>query len=109
MALVGSATVLPLFMATLTDRKWLIGIGSSIDIVGWLLPQAVGAYFIASKKFRLPWFWKMGIIRIFSIGSIAALTFLFVAHNKLLLLILFLLMESVHSFSRDSLESHFST
>jgi len=52
MALLGPGTVLPLYMATLTDWKWLIGLGASINLVGWFLPQIIGAKIISGMRFR---------------------------------------------------------
>ena len=96
-ALIGSATVLPLFVATLTDKNWLIGLGSIMDIAGWFLPQIFGAYFILKRTYRLGWYVSMGVIRISAVGLIAVMTFVLGGSNKELLLPLFLCLEATYA------------
>ncbi|MDP8240725.1 MAG: MFS transporter [Candidatus Hatepunaea meridiana] len=99
MALIGPATVLPLYLSTLTDRNWLIGIGSSIFISGWFLPQLFGAGIIARLKYRLPWYNLMGVFRVISIACIAVLTLILGGRHGDLLLISFLVLFTCHSIS----------
>ena len=97
MALIGPATVLPLFLATLTDRNWLIGIGSMINIIGWFTPQIFGAKIISGRRYRLPFYKQMGVLRIVSMILIAMLTWTLGGEHRLLLLILFLVILAFYS------------
>ncbi len=96
-ALIGSSTVLPLFVASLTDKKWLIGLGSILDIAGWFLPQIIGSYFILKRVYRLSWYRLMGIIRILAVGSIAVATYYLGGDHRSVLLPIFLLLEIVYA------------
>lgn len=98
-ALIGGATVLPIFLASLTDWKWLIGIGSSLDSAGWFLPQIVGSYFIARQSLRLPIYKFMGLIRIASLGILTILILLLGKHQPNLLLLCFMGLFLLYSLS----------
>lgn len=43
-------TVLPLFVSTLTDSAWLIGLINAIHMVGWQLPQLLTAHRVAALR-----------------------------------------------------------
>ena len=96
-ALIGQATVLPLFIATLTDLNWLIGIGASINMVGWFLPQIFGARIIAGRRYRLPWYRLMGVFRVAAIMSVAVFTFSLGGSHRDLLLPVFIILQSCYS------------
>jgi len=49
MSLVGSTTVLPAFVAALTDSEMLVGVASGLSAGAWLLPQLVIASMVAHK------------------------------------------------------------
>lgn len=97
MAFIAPATVMPLFIATLTDWNWLIGIAASIHMGGWFLPQVFSANLVSGRKYRLPLYRNMSIIRICCLGSIAGLTLLLGGSNRVLLLILFLILYPMHA------------
>lgn len=96
-ALIGSSTVLPLFVATLTDKKWLIGLGSIMDIAGWFLPQIIGSYFILKRVYRLSYYRMMGLVRILAVGLIAFATFCLGSNHQSLLLPIFLVLEIIYA------------
>ena len=50
MTFIGSATVLPAFVATLTDSEVVVGLASGLTAGAWLLPQL----FVASAVSRIP-------------------------------------------------------
>ncbi len=54
MAFVGTTTVLPAFLATLTDSELMIGIGSGITRGAWLLPQLLVAGVVTRLTYRKP-------------------------------------------------------
>lgn len=50
MAFISSTTVIPTFVATLTDSEFMVGLASGVITGGWLLPQLI----VASLVSRLP-------------------------------------------------------
>jgi hypothetical protein len=54
MTFVGVTTVLPAFLATLTDSELVIGVGSGITRGAWLLPQLLVAGWVARLAHRKP-------------------------------------------------------
>ena len=55
LAFVNQTTVLPSFISQLTDSAPLIGLASTIQTGGWLLPQLVGASYLGSKARKKPY------------------------------------------------------
>ena len=54
MGMASTVTVIPLFVATLTDSTTLIGFIASLHIIGWQLPQILTASRVARLKRYLP-------------------------------------------------------
>ena len=54
MSFIGTTTVLPSFLATLTSSALIIGIGSGITRGAWLLPQLLVAGLVTRLKHRKP-------------------------------------------------------
>lgn len=54
MSFIGVTTVLPSFLATLTDSEFIVGVGSGITRGAWLLPQLLIAGAIARLPYRKP-------------------------------------------------------
>ncbi|MFC2150704.1 MFS transporter [Calditrichota bacterium] len=95
LALMGPATVTPLFLSHLTTNNWLIGLGSSVSIAGWFLPQIFGAHLILGMKRRLPFYRWMGLVRGLSFAATGIATaFLTIAYPSLLVALFFILMLS---------------
>lgn len=89
MALIGPSTVLPLFLATLTDQNWLIGLGAAINFGGWFIPQVFGAKFITRYPYRLPWYRIMGVLRVLCLGFISVFIIILGGKHPTLLLACF--------------------
>ncbi|NQU06337.1 MAG: MFS transporter, partial [Calditrichaeota bacterium] len=85
------------YLSMLTDWNWLIGIGSTLHMVGWFFPQLFGAKLVVIMRFRLPFYKKMSITRLIALGMVALLTLLLGGSHRSLLLILFLVLYSVHA------------
>jgi MFS family permease len=88
---------MPLYLSMLTDKHWLIGIGASLHQIGWFIPQLFGAKLVAKRQFRIPFYRKMSIIRLFALGLVALLTLILGGSHRNLLLISFILLYSVHA------------
>lgn len=56
MAFMGSATVLPLFVASMTDSKLVVGLAGALLMVGTALPQLWSARLTARIRHFWPWF-----------------------------------------------------
>lgn len=54
MGLASTVSVLPLFLATLTDSTTLIGLIASVHLIGWQLPQLFMAKRVAQRRRFLP-------------------------------------------------------
>ncbi len=54
MSFVGTTTVLPAFLATLTESEFVIGVGSGITRGAWLLPQILVASLVGRLRYRKP-------------------------------------------------------
>ncbi len=98
-ALTGPATVLPLLLVTLTDKGWLVGIGSSMYMAGWFLPQIFGARIISRRTYRLPWYRLMGLFRTLCMGGMALFTLTMGGDHSDWLLVGFLLMITCYAVS----------
>src|SRR3990172_850142 len=92
LAFLSGSTVLPIFMAHLTDSKVLIGLATSIENIGWHLPQL----FVAAAP--LHFFRQFGgyiraaILRTIAFLGIVVSIFILGDNNHSLLLILFFLL-----------------
>ena len=54
MAFFGPSTVVPSFLTTLGASSAVIGLLSTLQRAGWLLPQLVGARYLTDKPYKKP-------------------------------------------------------
>jgi len=85
-AFVHSGTLIPLFIAGLTDSKVLIGLFATIESFGWYFPQLLSGAIVSGRAESLWLYNRMAILRIICFGGIVALTLFVGADNPLLLL-----------------------
>lgn len=73
-AFVHSGTLIPLFVAGMTDSKILIGLFSTIESFGWYFPQLLSGAIVSSRVKTLWLYNRMAVFRIFCFAGIVALT-----------------------------------
>jgi len=92
------STIIPAFILNLTSSLFVIGIISSVESVGWFLPQ----FYVASRIQHLPkkkWLYdRMNFFRFACYLLMGVLVFLSLHLNTAILLILFTLLYILYSF-----------
>ena len=83
---ISGSTILPAFLSRLTTSSFLIGAISSLEEIGWLLPQYFVAGFVQSKTRKKPVYVTMAVIRSIVFGLLAVSVFLFADQRRYLLL-----------------------
>ncbi|HKZ22556.1 MAG TPA: MFS transporter [candidate division Zixibacteria bacterium] len=89
LAFLSGSTVLPVFMAHLTDSKVLIGLATSIENIGWHLPQLFVAAATIHYSRQLGVYAKAAILRSITFLGIVVAVFALGEKNNDLLLVLF--------------------
>ncbi len=89
LAFLSGSTVLPVFMAHLTSSKVLIGLATSIENIGWHLPQLFVAAATIHYSQQLGVYTKAAILRSIAFLGIVLAVFSLGEQNNGLLLILF--------------------
>uniref|UniRef100_A0A832I2R3 MFS transporter n=1 Tax=Eiseniibacteriota bacterium TaxID=2212470 RepID=A0A832I2R3_UNCEI len=84
-------TVIPVFLARLTESRALIGLGSSLVEIGWLAPQFAVAPWVARRPRQLAVYRRAAVVRAGALGLFAALLWPLMAHPAALLAAFFLL------------------
>lgn len=92
LAFLSGSTVLPVFMAHLTDSKVLIGLATSIENIGWHLPQLFVAAATIHYSRQLGVYTRAAILRTIAFLGIVVSIFILGDNNHALLLILFFLL-----------------
>jgi len=92
LAFLSGSTVLPIFMAHLTDSKVLIGLATSIENIGWHLPQLFVAAATIHYSRQLGVYTRAAILRTVAFLGIVVSIFILGDNNHSLLLILFFLL-----------------
>ena len=92
LAFLSGSTVLPVFMAHLTDSKVLIGLATSIENIGWHLPQLFVAAATIHYSRQLGVYTRAAILRTITFLGIVVSIFILGDNNHSLLLILFFLL-----------------
>src|SRR5579872_4619758 len=77
LSIIGATTVIPDFIAHLTDSKVLIGLAGSLFGIGWTLPQLFIARYIVRAEHKKWWFIGPNIPVRFVILIFAGLVLLF--------------------------------
>lgn len=68
-SLLGPAVVLPQFLSTIFESKTAIGIGSTLGMMGWCLPQVLVAYFLRSVPRKKTVYIVGNFVRMGAIGA----------------------------------------
>jgi hypothetical protein len=83
-------TIIPVFIATLTQSKILVGLAVGLRLSGWYLPQLFVANSLGAKEKKNPTYIAWGFARVACILAIVLSVWLVQASNAPLLLTLFM-------------------
>lgn len=97
-AFTSTSTVLPLFISKLTPSQILIGLASTLEALGWFLPQIAIAAITLHQKNQKPIYIKSAFLRGGSFLLFAILVFLLGKRNPTYLLVTFFFLFSIYSF-----------
>jgi MFS family permease len=97
-AFTSGSTVLPLFISKLTSSSILVGLASTLEAVGWALPQMAVAAVTLHQKNQMPLYIKMAILRAIAFSLLAILVFFSKTGNPSYLLIFFFFLFSIYAF-----------
>lgn len=96
-AFTSGSTVLPLFISKLTSSNILIGLASTLEAVGWFLPQMAVAAVTLHQKNQMPLYIKTAFLRGGSFLLLAILVFFSRVFNPSYLLITFFFLFSIYA------------
>jgi MFS family permease len=74
-AIFNPATVIPVFVATLTTNPIWIALAGQLDAIAWPLPQLFSASRILHLRRKLPFYRATAVARVLFVGALAALPF----------------------------------
>lgn len=97
-AFISTSTVLPLFISRLTHSQILIGLASTLEALGWFLPQIAIAAITLHRKSQMPVYIKAAFLRAGSFLLFAVLVFLLGKEHPTYLLVTFFFLFSLYSF-----------
>ena len=97
-AFISTSTVLPLFISKLTRSQILIGFASTLEALGWFLPQIAIAAITLHRKSQMPVYIKAAFLRGGSFLLFAVLVFLLGKEHPTYLLVTFFFLFSLYSF-----------
>ncbi len=92
-------TVLPTFVARLTDSEVAIGLISALGISGWLMPQLFAASYLRSRPYKRPLYVQAAFLRGFSLLLTIPLVWLLARDRPAVALLVFLLGYALYSFA----------
>jgi MFS family permease len=98
-AFTSPSTVLPLFMSKLTASRVLIGLASTLESMGWFLPQILIAVATLHHPRQMPFYRKTAILRGGSFALFTLCIFLFGNKNPLFLLLSFFVFFTIYALS----------
>jgi MFS family permease len=96
-AFIGGSTVLPLFVNTLTNSRFLVGMVNTIEMAGWPLPQVFIASFVEHKESKKPLYIYLAILRTLIILIISLFIIFFSKTSNSGFLSIFILLFFVYS------------
>jgi MFS family permease len=96
-AFTSGSTMLPLFISRLTSSNVLVGLASTLEAVGWFLPQMAVAAVTLHQKSQMPLYIKTAFLRGGSFSLLALLVFLSSAVHPSYLLITFFVLFSIYA------------
>ncbi len=82
---IDSGTVIPVLLSRLTASGALIGLGSSLSDLGWLLPQFLVTPWLARFPHQLWLYRRAAVVRGLALGTLAALSFPLLHHPRAML------------------------
>lgn len=97
-AFTSTSTVLPLFISQLTPSQILIGLASTLEALGWFLPQIAIAAITLHRKNQKPIYIKTAFLRGGSFFLFAILVFFLGKEGPTYLLVTFFFLFSLYSF-----------
>ena len=97
-AFISTTTVLPLFISSLTSSQLLIGLASTLESLGWFLPQVAIAAITLHRTNQKPVYMKAAVLRAASFLLFAVLVLVLGRQHSTYLLWAFFLLFSVYSF-----------
>jgi MFS family permease len=97
-AFTSGSTILPLFVSKLTSSSILVGLASTLEAVGWALPQMAVAAVTLHQKNQMPIYIKMAFLRGVAFSLFAFLVFFSKTVNPSYLLITFFFLFSIYAF-----------
>lgn len=97
-AFTSGSTVLPLFISKLTSSSILVGLASTLEAVGWALPQMAVAAVTLHQKNQMPLYIKMAFLRGVAFSLLAILVFFSKSTNLSYLLVTFFFLFSIYAF-----------
>jgi MFS family permease len=97
-AFTGTSTVLPLFISKLTGSQILIGLASTLEALGWFLPQIAIAAMTLHRKNQMPVYIGAAFLRGGSFFLFAILIFVLGKEDPSSLLVIFFILFSLYSF-----------
>ncbi len=97
-AFIGTSTVLPLFISKLTSSQLLIGLASTLEALGWFLPQVAIAAITLHRRSQMPVYLKAAVLRAVSFLLFAVLVLVLGKQHSTYLLWTFFFLFSIYSF-----------
>ncbi len=82
---IDSGTVIPVLLSRLTASNALIGLGSSLSDLGWLLPQFLVTPWLARYPHQLWLYRRAAVVRGLALAVLAALAFPLLHHPRVML------------------------
>ena len=98
-AFTSPSTVLPLFMSKLTTSRILIGLASTLESMGWFLPQILMAVATLHYPNQMPFYRKTALLRGGSFALFTLCIFLFGGKDPLFLLLSFFVFFTIYAMS----------
>jgi MFS family permease len=97
-AFTSGSTILPWFVSKLSNSNVLIGLASTLENLGWFMPQLLVAVITTHHKKQLPLYTKSAYLRAFAFCLLTLSVFLLDDKNPTLLLLSFFVLFSVYAF-----------
>jgi MFS family permease len=97
-AFTSGSTILPLFISKLTSSSILVGLASTLESVGWALPQMAVAAVTLHQKNQMPLYIKMAFLRGVAFSLLATFVFFSKTVHPSYFLITFFFLFSIYAF-----------
>ena len=97
-AFTSGSTVLPWFVSKLSNSNVLIGLASTLETLGWFMPQLLVAVVTSHHKKQLPLYTKTAYLRASAFCLLTLSVFILGDKNPTWLLLSFFLLFSIYSF-----------